>query len=120
MIIDISTSSNSDETKYPEDNTNNAWQTVTTKRTKKKAPGTKRGNKVLKTSKTSKELVVSKPRLPKRSVPNASKLLTKRLNRNQNKSTLKITATVAKQPSEPPPVQQMERLQITEKGETGK
>ena len=110
MIIDISTSSDSDETKYPEDNTNNAWQTVITKRTKKKAPDTK----------TSKILVISKPRLPKRSAPNASKLLIKRLNRNQKKITLRITATAAKQPSEPPPVQQMERLQITEKGETEK
>ena len=63
MIIDISTSSDSDETKYPEDNSNNAWQTVMTKRKKKKAPDTKRGEKVLKTSETPKELVVSKPRL---------------------------------------------------------
>ena len=42
MIIGISNSSDSGGTKYPEDNNNNAWQTVTTKRTKKKAPDTKR------------------------------------------------------------------------------
>ena len=45
MIIDIPTSSDSEETKYPEDNTNYVWQTVRTKRTKKKAPDTKRGKK---------------------------------------------------------------------------
>ena len=65
MIIGISTSSDSDETKYHKDNTNNAWQTVKTKRTKKKEPNTKREKKVLKTSEISKELVVFKPRLPK-------------------------------------------------------
>ena len=45
MIIDIPTSSDSEETKYPEDNTNYVWQTVRTKRTKKKAPDTKRVKK---------------------------------------------------------------------------
>ena len=98
MIIDISTSSDSDETKYPEDNSNNAWQTVTTKRNKKKASDTKRETKILKTSETLKELVVFKLRLPKRPALNKSKILTKRLNRNQK----------SKQSSEPPPVQQME------------
>ena len=72
----------------------------------------------LTTSETSKELVVSKPILPKRSASNESKLLPKRLNRNQNKNNLRITTTAANQSSEPPPVQQMEQLQITEKGET--
>ena len=74
----------------------------------------------MKTSETSKKIVVSKPRLPKRSAPNASKLFTKRLNRNQKKSILRITATVAKQPSKTPSVQKMKRLKITEKCETGK
>ena len=97
MIIDISTSSDSDETKYPEDNLNNAWQTVTNKRKKKKAPDTKRGKKVLKTSETPKELVASNPRLQKRPAPIATKLS-----------------------SEPPPVYQMEIFQITEKGESKK
>ena len=42
MIIGISNSSDSGGTKYPEDYNNNTWQTVTTKRTKKKTPDTKR------------------------------------------------------------------------------
>ena len=60
---------------------------------------------MLRTSETSKELTVSKPRLPKQPVPNKIKLLTKRLNRNQHKNNLRITATAAKQSFEPPPVQ---------------
>ena len=65
MIIGISKSSDSDETKHPEDNTTNTWQTVTTKRSKKKAPDTKRGKKILKTSETSTKLALSKTKLPK-------------------------------------------------------
>ena len=41
MSINIFDSSDSDKIKHPEDNTSNAWQTVTTKQTKKKGTNTK-------------------------------------------------------------------------------
>ena len=49
MIIGISDSSDSDEIKHSEDNTSNASHMITTKRTKKKTPDTKRERKILKT-----------------------------------------------------------------------
>ena len=79
MIIGISNSSDSDDTKYPEDNTNNAWTTIF----KKRPFDTKRKKKTLKTSETSTKIAVPKPELPKRSAPNESKLLTKSLDRNK-------------------------------------
>ena len=121
MIIGISDSSDSDEIKHSEDNTNNASHMITTKRTKKKAPDTKKERKILKTFETSTQLAVYKPRpSSKQSAITENKLLTKRSNRNSKKNIQRVTATPDKQLSEPPPVHQIERLQITEKSKIGK
>ena len=83
MIIGISDSSDSDEIKHSEDNTNNASHMITTKRTKKKAPDTKREKKILKSFENSTQLAVYKPNpSSKRSAATENKLLTKRPNRN--------------------------------------
>ena len=72
--------------KHPEDDTRNTLQTVTTKRTKNKAPDTKREKNILKTFETSSQLAVYKPRpSSKRSATTESKLLTKSPNRNPKK-----------------------------------
>ena len=59
MIINISDSSDSDEIEFPENNNSDAWQTVTTRRTKKNTLDTKRGKNILKNST---QLVVCKLR----------------------------------------------------------
>ena len=65
-------------------------------------------------------LYTSQGYFSKRSATTKNKLLTKRLNRNPNKNNQRVTTTPTKQSSELPLVQQVEKLQITEKSKTGK